>query len=473
MALPKCIEVYRALPDKDRSGFRNLVRSGYATERPLLQKLMEQIENAGANWDPAQVHAALFTGRSFNALQLNNLLSDLFDILQDFIAWRQLDKKQGAKELLVAEYLMDGDAKEEAGRLIRHAMQKADADPEQAFKWNMLADRYAFLLTRKGDNSNLFHAGNQLDVFYMRAQLKIWCEQLSRADILSLGFDERAFEQFIIYLENRAHLFHTDRTFRVYYPILSWLRSPQDASVYTGYREILFAHIKEFPFDEAKDIVGYVQNYCVKKINENKAEFLRELFELYKFVLPLKLLHEGTYLSEWTFKNIVTVGVRLKEYDWVKTFIEEVISELEPKVRDNAYQYNLAVWHYESGHLQKALQLLNRVHFTDPNYYLDAHSMLLRYYYEHDEYEALHALRDTVRIYLLREKKLNRRQKQLYAHLFRYTYTLFRLRMTRRILPDTKWKAQFRKLVRQVAHQSDIANKQWLQAKIDALLAGN
>ena len=47
------------------------------------------------------------------------------------------------------------------------------------------------------------------------------------------------------------------------------------------------------------------------------------------------------------------------------------------------------------------------MHFTDPVYYLDSHSILLKIYWEEGEDEAIRSLHETVRIYLLRQRSLN------------------------------------------------------------------
>jgi hypothetical protein len=115
------------------------------------------------------------------------------------------------------------------------------------------------------------------------------------------------------------------------------------------------------------------------------------------------------------------------------------------------------------------MQLLNKVHFTDPNYYLDAKSILLKIYYDHHEYDAILSLRDTVKIYLLRDKLLSKNQRSLYKSLFNNTIKLYKLRLEKGVISTEKWQLAFESLKKDVLESSLVANKQWLLKEMERL----
>ena len=317
-------------------------------------------------------------------------IRDRYKLLEKYLAWKQFEKHQDRKDVLVIENLMETAITENAGKIIRRKTQSEEStDAVSNFKLYQLADQYYFQLSRKGDNTHLIKSQEALDIYYLSNQLKIWCELMNRSNILALQYDNMKFDRFIQFLENNLKDYSHYPTVSIYYPILQWLKDPNSDGWYEGFREKLFLHIKEFPENEAKDIVAYIQNYCVKRINQGRNEFLKEWFEIAQFMLPLNLLNDNKYISEWTYKNIITVGVRLHAFEWTENFIHGYYNKLAPEQRDNAYQYNLAVYYYEKQDFDKAMQLLNRVNFTDPNYYLDAKSILLKIFYDHQEFEAL------------------------------------------------------------------------------------
>lgn len=472
MALPKIITIYKALSSREQELFADFVRSPYNNKRKKILLLLDIIENAfktGAtgSWDKSATHQLIFGVKETDEFQINNLLSDLYKLLEKYLAWKQFEKHQDRKDVLVIENLMQTAITENAGKIIkRKTQQEESTDAVSNFKLYQLADQYYFQLSRKGNNTHLIKSQEALDIYYLSNQLKIWCELMNRSNILALQYDNIKFERFIQFLENNLSDYAHYPTVSIYYPILLWLKNPDSDGWYEGFREKLFLHIKEFPESEAKDIVAYIQNYCVKRINQGRNEFLQEWFEIAQFMLPLDLLNDNKYISEWTYKNIITVGVRLHAFEWTENFIHGYYSKLAPEQRDNAYQYNLAVYYYEKQDFDKAMQLLNRVHFTDPNYYLDAKSILLKIFYDHQEFEALLSLKDTVKIYLLRDKQLSKSQRALYKNLFNNTIKLYKLRINKGIVNAEKWGKLFTALRQEVDSTTILANKQWLQLKI-------
>lgn len=92
-------------------------------------------------------------------------------------------------------------------------------------------------------------------------------------------------------------------------------------------------------------------------------------------------------MSQWDYKNIVYLGLRLEEYSWVKNFIIKYNEELDPKTRKNAMSYNMAYYHFFLNNYDETLTLLRSVEFSDVYYHLDSKSLLMKTYYELEETE--------------------------------------------------------------------------------------
>ena len=277
MALPKVISIYRSLASKERDRFGLFVRSPFHNTRNKIVVLMEHIEHITSTlsdeqeldivWDKKAAHQKVFTGKKYNELQLNNLLSDLYQLLEKFLAWQTFEKNEEQQNVMVIENLMETSVMDNAGKLIKQQTLQKNKDAIAGFKLHQLADQYYFQRSRKGDNAYLLKGQETLDIFYLSNQLRIWCELLSRSNILALQYDAYKFHRFIDYLENNLQQYGEQPTISIYYPILLWLKDQHNDAWYLGFREKLFLHIGEFPEQEAKDIVAYVQNYCVKRIN--------------------------------------------------------------------------------------------------------------------------------------------------------------------------------------------------------------
>ena len=132
----------------------------------------------------------------------------------------------------------------------------------------------------------------------------------------------------------------------------------------------------------------------------------------------------------------------------------------------NAYHYNLAAIYFEKNEFSEAMDELNKIQFTDPVYYLDSRSMLLKIYYADKDHDAISSLYNSVRVYLLRGKQLSKKQADLYRNLFLYTYKLSMLNINKKVLGNALYNERKQSLKTKVINAS-VANKNWLLEKIN------
>lgn len=133
-------------------------------------------------------------------------------------------------------------------------------------------------------------------------------------------------------------------------------------------------------------------NYSLKRMNSGEKEYIRETFELYVKFLEKGLLHVKGKISPWSFKNIVTTGLRLSEFDWVENFIHAYSHDLDERYRNNAMTFNLAQFYFYKKDYANVITLLSKVEYDDITYNLNSKTLLMASYYELDELEALNSL---------------------------------------------------------------------------------
>lgn len=472
MAQPKLLILFNQLNTAEKVKFKELVHSPFFNKREKLKKLIDYFEQEhkedDTDWDKKKAYAFVLGKEKFNELQLNNLLSDLYKLGEKYLVNVQLEKDRELKDIALMEsFLSSGVRNNVEGFLNKKKKENTLTNFYGNYKFNLLADQFHFQRTRKTNNTFILNSQKQLDLFFVCSQLKMWCELLNRSNVLSYEHDKKQLNRFEYILKKYLDDYADHPYVSLYYPVFEWMKKPGSDKWYSGYLQKLSHHLDKLPVEEGKEICNYIQNYFVKRINEGKNQFLHELFEIFKLMLKHELAYEGFYIPQWTYKNIVTVGVRLKEFEWTENFIHTYYTKLAPTESDNAYQYNLAVLHYESGKYDRAMQLLNKVHFTDPNYYLDAKSILLKIYFDKKNDDALYSLRDTVKIYLLRENLLSKNQRLLYKNLFSYAMKLFRLKFQSAHLKKENITVITKKLVAEIKNNEHIANKQWLLMQME------
>ena len=64
--------------------------------------------------------------------------------------------------------------------------------------------------------------------------------------------------------------------------------------------------------------------------------------DLYIEGIKNNILLENGQISPWTYKNVVKLGLGLKRFEWVESFVREYSQYLSAREREDAYHFNLA-----------------------------------------------------------------------------------------------------------------------------------
>jgi len=248
----------------------------------------------------------------------------------------------------------------------------------------------------------------------------------------------------------------------MYYHILLMLREEGETDHYSILKTILTEQSEALTPAESHDLYHFCYNFCIRQINQGLAEYQWELFELYQQGLDSRVLFKSGLLHEWDFKNVVTLGCGLKQFEWTENFIETYKEYLPELSRENAYKYNLAMLHFSKADYDKALQELLHVQFTDVNYHLSTNFLLLRTYYALKDTEALLSLIETLRIYIMRTKKLTTEKKRSYTNFLRFARKLVLLKHQAHTFSKAELKAKLNALSKQVENTELVMFRNWI-----------
>jgi len=307
-----------------------------------------------------------------------------------------------------------------------------------------------------------------LDNYYLSEKLRDACEMTLRRKIFKTEYPVGILNSLLQEIEVTEEKYAAVPPVIVYFKFYKLLNA-KDSTAYETVLEVLKENEKWFPKAELQNLYNYLQNYCIEKINKGQRPFLKELFKIYQSQLEKELLLVDGFLPEWHYKNIVTTGLRLHENDWVLQFIESYKKCLKPAVLENAYSYNLAAYFYNTRQLEKVLDLLIKVEYTDIRYNLDAKSLLLRTYYDLKEDEALFSLVDSFRQFLTRNRMISEFQKRGYFNLLKLSKRAYQIKLKLNYSGKPKLKTDLARLKKEMAAAETIFNKGWLESKMEEL----
>lgn len=248
----------------------------------------------------------------------------------------------------------------------------------------------------------------------------------------------------------------------IYRQILLTYQNPDMEEHYFALKRLLSQYGHFFPEKEAVEILyNAAQNFCVKRINAGEQAFLAELFSLYQDMLDKGFMHTPGSMTPWYFRNIVVIGLRLGEYQWVEQFLSEYEFSLPEEHRNNAVSFNLAQLYFYRKEFDKVIDLLQHIDYDDLTYNLNSKVTLLFTYYEINEIEPLYSLLDSFRKFLTRHREIPNNRRQSYQDLIKYTRRLATL------LPGDKEAIQ--KLRQEIQENPHVASTNWLQEKLKEL----
>ena len=156
----------------------------------------------------------------------------------------------------------------------------------------------------------------------------------------------------------------------------------------------------------------------------------------------------------------MTLGIVMKEFDWVDQFIHDYRSKLKEEYQESVYSYNLALLEYERKHYDEALILLQKSEYKIPLLNLAAKTLILRIYYELDEFDALNSHLDAMRIFIRRKRDLGYHRDN-YLNTIKYTKKLVEINPF-----DKKAKVLLKSEIENV---KAIAEKSWLLEQVNLL----
>lgn len=397
----------------------------------LLFSLLKKRMRAGEKGlEKEFLFESVFPEASFDPLKFNHLISYLFKILESFLAWQEWESSEG-KDL----YLMRAYYKRRQEKPFRQLAKKTKKEQEKTIvrDSNFLKNEYHFELEQfnaakiqqRAQAFNLQEVSDGLDVYFIADKLKIACILLSHQSVVKKEYDHGLLAGVLSYVHTQTQLLEIP-AIAIYYYAFQAQTNLEEVDYFYAFKKELEDHSSSFTATELRDIFLLAVNYCIKKVNTGQPNFLEELFEIYKAGLAREVFVENGVFSRFTYNNIIIAGLKLKAFDWVKTFIYGYKEKLESSHRESSFSYNLSKYYFEIKEYEKAQILLLQMEYDDVLHNLGAKTMLLKIYFEKDEWDALDNLLASFKNYIYRKKVLGYHREN-YLNIIQFTQKLMNL----------------------------------------------
>lgn len=442
---------------------------------PLFQYILRyQGDWTHPNLHREKVYAALFPQQKVIKGKLEKRMSILLKEVHHFIAVHFSDQKEDTIQHTIT--LVEFFRHRNAHKFELHYLEKVKKqyakielkDKQYYFKGYMIGkeemQRY-LIMDQRFEASYLNAALQPLDIYYLVVKLDYACFLLS-LDHFRKPID---IDHLILFLEQNKSLYEAQGLLKIpliaiYYQAFEMLKSiSEEEGLYWGLKKLIEENEDSIPAIPLRVLKGLMRAFIIFRYNHGATHFLDELFDLYKRHLELGYLNYENGILPSTFKNIVTVGLRTKAYDWVFYFLETYKNKIDVSANpEDVYHYNLAYYHFELKEYEKAEALLSD-HYQDLFYKMAAKRLQLKIYYE-TKAEILDAKIDAFKVYiyrlpakaLLERKRASNNNFINFLRQLRNTKTRFNLK-------------RINKLMTKIENSQFITEKDWLLAKLEAL----
>lgn len=453
--------------------FRKFITSPYFNEQEVLVQLFDLYKNylkksQTKTLSKEKVWQTLCGTQTYNDIKFRRYHSDLLQLAEDFLTQQHYEKSRFYR----INFLFQAVNEQKISVLYQTAL-------EQVRRWqtdSVHRDNRHFLeqfeleshintmmehtVARSGEH-NIAAVMKYLDAFYLGSKLKLYCTLLNFKNVIKTDYEPLFLSHIISHLQQNEY---TDAPMiTAYYQVLQMLQEPAHEEYYRRLKTQMGHYATMLPAEEIRELYVFLQNYCIRQCNSGNTSFLSELFELYQIVLRERFIFSNDKLSASSYKNIVTLALRLNELDWVEHFIENYQDDLYEAERRNAYTFNRARLYYARQQYEAVIQMLAEVEYEDVYYMLDTKILLLKTYYDLDEDEALYSLIESFKVLLQRKKILSDFNRGVYLNFLKY---LKKLREA-----DPRNKKNLSALQQEIEKSKNIADVTWLLKKLNVLIS--
>jgi len=349
---------------------------------------------------------------------------------------------------------------EGAHRAARRAQQKQMHDLGyfyHQYRIELEEDGFREQLHERRTSTNLQEVSDNLDIFYIVNKLQQSCAIYSYQNVYKQEYDIHMVDAVLAHLKHKKY---DEPLINLYYYGLLSLRDHENEEHFFQLKALLGQH-PSLPKRDIQGLHAIARNFSIKRVNMGDQRFFKELFDLYQIGLESDiLLNDKGMLSPSVFKNIIAVGLKSQEYRWVERFIEKHIRFLEEQQRESYYNYGLGKLYFSKNNYNRVIRYLSQVEYNDVFMMMDTKTLLLKTYYELDEFDALDALLESFK-QLINWKKILAYHRTNYQNI---------IRLTRKLLHVPAYDQKKREAMhKEISDCEILTERKWLLDKLEEL----
>ncbi|HMQ69422.1 MAG TPA: hypothetical protein PKA90_10615 [Ignavibacteria bacterium] len=351
----------------------------------------------------------IFKDEVYQYSKIKNLISDLFGLGKEFLAFNFFRKNQNIKEkFLLSELRLRNldSAFEKAFKAAEKRIENIKKRNEEFYlhKFDLQFEIMSYYSPKK-PNVNFDYLQKRLDLFIdysATVLLKIYNIMHHENSQNNFKFDMKMFGNVMEYFKNNE--IKDNPTLEIYYYILL-LETTKDEKYFYVLKDLRLKYKEKLTIFDNYMLYLHLDSYCATAFNEHcRTDLLNEQFLLVKENLMFELVGDGKILYP-DFLNEVKKAVRVNQFKWAEDYIIKYKCNLTEEI-DNTLNFCHGYISYKKGELEKALDYFSRTNFPNFIIKIQVKLHLLQLYIDLEYYEQAILMIDSFKHYLTRERSL-------------------------------------------------------------------
>jgi len=244
----------------------------------------------------------------------------------------------------------------------------------------------------------------------------------------------------------------------------------------------MFAHNDDEAYSEIKNFIGQNES---KLNNENliylydklltfcalngSSKFKTEEFTLIKKLEKKNILFtESEEIDYKYFLKLIDASLNENEAGFAEKLLKNYSRRINPDLREDTIHFAQTSVHIFKGEFREALESAYQVSAVNDFFYLSSKSMLLIIYFELKIDKSVYYIIDSMKNFLARKKGRKEINTESYSNFLKYLRKMLAFKSK-----DKLNKNEAGVLLEELASEDNVANKEWLERKMNSLKPGS
>ena len=411
------------------------------------------------------VYPFIYSNEDYDDAKFRQTIFFFMKALEDFLIYQEVQQNEVQAKMTLSRVYR----KRRLNRHFEKNMKQVDSLQKKQVQRNRdyhrnefyrLQEEYDFVVSQERTvDMNLQEVSDTLDIAYFADKLRHSCHMLAHQAVYKVDYTLNLMGEIFNHIENNPKILEIPAIAIYYYGYMT-VTEKENETHFQNLKAQIFKNGHLFPQRELMALYIIALNYCIGRANMGILHFVRESFDLYREGIETEILIQRGQISRFTFTNAVTNGTYVKEFVWVENFIHNYKGYLDKKSREDVVQFCLSKLYYEKSDYDKALGICSQMDYNDILMNLVSKTMMLKIFYEQNEFDALESYLESFRSYLSR-KKATAYHKSNYKNIIRLTKKLLK---TNPYDPKNKLK-----LKKEIETIKPLTERSWLLKQVNQM----